>query len=86
MTDKNVVPFGKDKTFQRQTDDPRIEVLRFSKVSKAMEPCSFYASAALMQPVGTDKSAIVLPDDTTITLSLPYKQLGLFANGFERLL
>jgi hypothetical protein len=77
MTDENekkVIPF-KTKIFQRISDNPRIEVLRFSKVSKVMEPCTFYASAVLLQPVGVDKSAIVLQDGTAIALSLPYADL-----------
>jgi len=76
MTSENVIQFG-SKTFQRQTDNPYIEVLRFSKASKTMEPFSFYASAVFLQPVGTDKSAFVLLDGTTTiaTLSLPYQEL-----------
>lgn len=57
------------------TDNPRIEVLCFPKASKTIETCSFYASAVLMRPVGTHESAIVLPDGTTVILSLPYADL-----------
>ncbi|MBI3440597.1 MAG: hypothetical protein HY052_02140 [Proteobacteria bacterium] len=74
--DKKVLPFGKgDKTFKRVSDNPHIEVLSFSKTSRTMEPCSFYAAAVLVRPAGPDKSSIALPDGTTITVSLPYKEL-----------
>lgn len=75
MANDNVSSFSKNIKFQRTTDNPRIEVLRFSKATKTMEICSFYASAVLMRPVGTHESAIVLPDGTTVILSLPYADL-----------
>jgi hypothetical protein len=83
MAEENVVPFGSKgaKTFRRLSDDPRIEVLFFSKVTKAMEPSSFRASMARLEGAGAGKSAIVLQDGTTITLTLPYAQLTAIIDG-----
>ncbi len=60
MTGDNVSPFSKNMKFQRMTDDPRIEVLFFSKASKAIETCSFYASTVRrLESVGAAKSRLV---------------------------
>ncbi len=77
MADENVVPFSKDaKTFRHASEDPRIEVLHVSSVSKKVASYSFRASTIdHLEDAGGGRSAIVLKSGTTVVLSLAYTKL-----------
>jgi hypothetical protein len=72
MIDKDAI-----KKFSHASDNPRIEVLRYSAASRTMLPYSFWLSEIEhIEGTGDDKSLLVLKSNLNITLELPFAELA----------